>query len=475
MGDLLQTLRPRALSPGAGHGGWARCREDLLYSSKGDCCMIRKIVLRNFKSFRSASIEFDAITLLYGANATGKSNLVDALRLLRNLGQGKSVRDAVEGHSSSFQSGQLGAVEGIRGGAASMPNLSLNSGISSFELYLKTPKHGAIYWDIAINVHSYQIVAERLSAFRHPGEYVYATEWPPPIEQPAGEDEPGIRARVHTGRRGPNPNRAFSTHETILSQFSGRKAETAYNEQYATALLDELGSISPLELRPEVLRQYSPLGRFELGEHGENFAAVVWLMEAAVRNQQRRSERQEQGRQTAPEIRLDAVRSWISQLTPRPISEISTDQAPTGEVIFAVKEQPFDTTLTARVLSDGTLRFAALAVALFHLSDPHVYVIEELENGLNPSRLFLLAEMTEAALRSNKTLQVIATTHSAQLLDYLDEDWRSRVRIFGSDSKNGDTTVLKLKDLPGYSEASAESPLSELLEEGWLQFAASRA
>ena len=44
----------------------------------------------------------------------------------------------------------------------------------------------------------------------------------------------------------------------------------------------ELRAISPLELRPEVLRTYSTRGNAILGEHGENFAgAVADLLERA--------------------------------------------------------------------------------------------------------------------------------------------------------------------------------------------------
>jgi predicted ATPase len=47
----------------------------------------------------------------------------------------------------------------------------------------------------------------------------------------------------------------------------------------------------------------------------------------------------------------------------------------------------------APILSDGTLRFAAMTAAFFQPDMPDLITIEEIENGIHPSRLRLLLEL----------------------------------------------------------------------------------
>ena len=61
--------------------------------------------------------------------------------------------------------------------------------------------------------------------------------------------------------------------------------------------------------------------------------------------------------------------------------------SPTSDAILALKEEPFAEPLTARSLSDGTLRFAALTFAVFGTEGRQTLVVEELENGIHPARL----------------------------------------------------------------------------------------
>jgi len=48
--------------------------------------MLKEIHFKNWKSFKSATLYIDQITVLIGANASGKSNLVEGLEFLRTIG-----------------------------------------------------------------------------------------------------------------------------------------------------------------------------------------------------------------------------------------------------------------------------------------------------------------------------------------------------------------------------------------------------
>ncbi len=59
--------------------------------------MLKKITLRNFKSFRDSTFELAPLTLIVGANASGKSNFVDALRFLQGCARGLTVGEIFSG------------------------------------------------------------------------------------------------------------------------------------------------------------------------------------------------------------------------------------------------------------------------------------------------------------------------------------------------------------------------------------------
>src|SRR2546422_6622738 len=67
------------------------------------------------------------------------------------------------------------------------------------------------------------------------------------------------------------------------------------------------------------------------------------------------------------------------------------------------------------LLSTGTLRIVALLALLRHPKPPPLIVIEEIENGLDPRTLNLLAQELHAATAAG--IQIIATTHSPYFLD----------------------------------------------------------
>jgi predicted ATPase len=172
--------------------------------------------------------------------------------------------------------------------------------------------------------------------------------------------------------------------------------------------------------------------------------------------------------------RLNGICSWLAELTPRHIDGLAVEFAPTNEVIFSLYEEPHEAPLNARVLSDGTLRLAALALAMLGDRAPATFVIEEIENGINPARVELLLRLIEKATGAGLGKQVIATTHAPALLDFVDEALRRDTIVIGWDTENQTSVVKSLNDLDGLREAEETLSLGELLTEGWLQAAADR-
>ena len=101
------------------------------------------------------------------------------------------------------------------------------------------------------------------------------------------------------------------------------------------------------------------------------------------------------------------------------MDDVGVLQGAVGEPLFMLQEggQQFP----APVLSDGTLRFAAIAAAFFQPDAPRLMTMEEIENGVHASRLRLLVELLRSQAETRDT-QIVATTHSPLVLAWLREE-----------------------------------------------------
>ncbi|HEX5718080.1 MAG TPA: AAA family ATPase [Thermoanaerobaculia bacterium] len=75
--------------------------------------MLKRIRLTDFKSFVDEEVELAPLTLLVGANASGKSNLLDAIRFLHGISSDLTIAEVLNGEERSRPDAWLG----IRGRA----------------------------------------------------------------------------------------------------------------------------------------------------------------------------------------------------------------------------------------------------------------------------------------------------------------------------------------------------------------------
>ncbi len=186
-----------------------------------------------------------------------------------------------------------------------------------------------------------------------------------------------------------------------------------------------------------------------MGDRGENFAALI------------RTICQDQTTKAA-------YLSWLQELRPEEVNDVGTLSGAVGEPMFMLRENGRD--CPAPVLSDGTLRFAALAAAFFQPDMPDLMTIEEIENGIHSSRLRLLLELLRSQAEAAKT-QIVATTHSATVLDWLREDEYKTTFFCKRDESTGESKICALADLPHFMDVVRKRPVSELFSEGWLEAA----
>jgi AAA15 family ATPase/GTPase len=114
--------------------------------------MLQSLHLDHFKSFHEQRVELAPLTLLVGANASGKSNLLDALRFLHGVGLDMSIADILRGR---WEGGRQ-IWPGIRGGIADAPMHDESAFIidSIWNLAGETISHG-ISCEVAPHVQIY--------------------------------------------------------------------------------------------------------------------------------------------------------------------------------------------------------------------------------------------------------------------------------------------------------------------------------
>lgn len=103
--------------------------------------------------------------------------------------------------------------------------------------------------------------------------------------------------------------------------------------------------------------------------------------------------------------------------------------------------------IPASDISDGTLRILAFLTALYQEDTPSIICFEELENGVHPWLLHKMMELLKIVSTegiNGKPVQILITTHSPVLLDYvephqvraveLDHEGKTQVHALPTDS-----------------------------------------
>jgi predicted ATP-binding protein involved in virulence len=121
--------------------------------------------------------------------------------------------------------------------------------------------------------------------------------------------------------------------------------------------------------------------------------------------------------------------------------------------------------------SGGTLRFLGLLALLFNrAATDRLLFIEEIETGLHPTRLDLLANLIEQRTEQTGT-QVIATTHSPQFLQVLDDETLEDAQLVYRTGDGPEAKICPLLEVPTAHEvlADPEQSVRELHSTGWFE------
>ncbi|MEU4665644.1 ATP-binding protein [Micromonospora chalcea] len=421
---------------------------------------LRNIRLTAFKSFRGAAFPVSKLTVLTGRNSSGKSNALDGIEVLSRLAGGEDLADALDGRRR-----EGGTVRGGSRGCA--PH-----GLNYFDLGCSVVLRRNVYhFDVRVQVEpELRILREVL---RGPGpalesglvdqRYLLWTK-------PAGDQNAGLWAEVHNGKRGVNPVVHFRDNRLLITQVPARLVPKNDADEAvvrgAQAVVAALRGVFHFDPVPHLMRDYAAVRDADLRRTGENLSAAIARLASL------------------DEKTFKRLVHLVQEVADEGISGIEVTPSALGDVMLALREGNRDHQITpAREMSDGLLRFMAIATALLtanrgldidsglasqgEISSGILLVVEELENGLHPSQaarvLSLIRETAE-----KKGTRVAVTTHSPALLNAFPGHLNRNVLVCYRNRQSGSSELLRLTDLPGYAESMAIGRLGDVVTDGRL-------
>ena len=398
--------------------------------------MIERIVIENFKSLRSVDLSLGRVNLFVGTNASGKSNFLEALRVLEGIGNGFTIGEILNGKPRSATSEVW---EGIRGGGA----YACFAGAGGMKNITITAQ--GTYEEPSSSSWGYHIVFSPLDEGNIKDEEIikgsvrYDSSY---LDRFLNSLNDRFLKSLNLQKIKTRPVLGIFS-ETDLSDDS--TVNIIATKHPIAKLLSNAQRIDPMS---PVLQEYSRHDQIDrMGAHGENFAALVKVI-------------------CQDEQSKNAYLTWLHQLRPSEIEEVGTWPGALGEPMFMLHENGKE--FPAPVLSDGTLRFAALVAAFFQPDMPDIMTIEEIENGIHASRIQLLLELFRTQAKVTKT-QVFATTHSPAILDWLQEEDYKTTFLCTRDEPTGESRIRPLADVPHFVDVIKKTPASELFSEGWFE------
>jgi predicted ATPase len=178
-------------------------------------------------------------------------------------------------------------------------------------------------------------------------------------------------------------------------------------------------------LSPELLRQRTKKAGNSLGLGGERLSAFLHEMGAEKRSE---------------------IQAKLAKIYPQ-FKQFNLSSLPAGWKKLTIQEQFSDGIIKteARHVADGFLRMLAIFAQLSKYQS--FLLLDEIENGINPELIEVLIDELVAAKS-----QVLVTTHSPMVLNYLEDEIAINGVIYIYKKPNGASQAIRLFDIPRMRE-----------------------
>ncbi|MHC5615014.1 MAG: AAA family ATPase [Nostoc sp.] len=403
--------------------------------------MLKQLILENWKSFRYAELPLDPLTVVIGTNASGKSNMIEALEFLQRIGRGENIETALAGDKT---------LTSIRGGvewAALKPETKFTLNVLVNGKYAKAD----YLYTITVETKPHTLLLdESLILIKHS-----LNNEEPYQEKLFQTDNPSFHTpsiTVNFYDTSIIKSQEFRRNRSILSQLIGLSMKMV---EAINVVSQSLENIFILDSIPSKIQDYSPLSD-RLESDGSNIAGVL-----AALTEERKNE---------VELTLSHYIKYlperdIQKVWAEPVGRLNTDA-----MLYCEEEwKPGEIRLIdAKIMSDGTLSFLAILTALLTQPEGSQLVIEEIDNRLHPSRAELLVRILRE-IGSKRKIDILLTTHNPALLDALGPEIVPFVVVAHRDSETGESKLTLLEDIDNFSKLFASYSLGDMTTKGAIE------
>jgi predicted ATPase len=363
-------------------------------------------------------MEFAPLTVIAGANASGKSNLFDAMQLLTRVVETdlKTAFSEQRGDANELftQFSQNEFSDEILFGIELLIDKSIKDKFGGRVLLKYTRLR-------------YELKIKRITNERGLDDLVISSESLNPIRH---DDDLWIknyipkknievwRPKVKTGKRGvayiDTENDRINLRQDgkggIKKEFSLNNINqsilsivNSVDFPHALGAKEEIRNWKFLQLNPEDLRRPSSyLAKDNLTHTGQNLASTLYRIKVSDPNA------------------IKGIVRKLNALLPSIVDVDVLDDKVGKQFVVQIKTQD-KREFTSRVLSEGTLRLLTLCVFLYDPSHNGLICFEEPENGIHPARIKMTAQLLKDLVSNfddvdSELRQIIVNTHSPVLV-----------------------------------------------------------
>jgi predicted ATPase len=379
--------------------------------------MLRRLRVVNFKSLADVTIDLPRVAVLFGPNAAGKSNFLDAVQALSRIGTLRTLSDAlaepIRGYpieSFSFPSGGLQALL-----SSSNPNFSLEADLTAG----RDSYRYRVITEIEPNSGRLSVEDEYLAPLGSKGD----PKGRPVIEK-VGES---LHIRRKSKPAHPRQESVGLNHSILSDPRLGGIEYKAIER-----VRQELSGWRTYYLDPRVAMRAAqpPSDVRDIGVLGGEIAPFLYRLKAEN------------------EKYFFAASRTLRSIVPN-VEGITIDlDKRRGTLDILIRQDGID--YSSRVVSEGTLRVLALCAIVVNPWGGSLLAFEEPENGVHPRRLELIVNLL-LSLAMERGRQVIATTHSPLFCDAVLRGARSHPNDVGlfNVRRAGQATLVQPFDITG--------------------------
>ncbi|MDE7526295.1 AAA family ATPase [Aeromonas salmonicida] len=265
---------------------------------------------------------------------------------------------------------------------------------------------------------------------------------------------PSISAYFSTGTNGPGKRIDLNRSYTILNQSETILVRKEIQDA-VKSVLSQLQKIFVFDPIPSHMRDYKSFSD-TLQSDGSNLAGVLAALEDTEK---------ENIESKLTEYLRRLPEKDISKVWAEPVGKFKTDA-----MIYCTESWAHEDVqiVDARGMSDGTLRYLAIVAAMLTRTPGSLLVIEEIDNGLHPSRAKILIDMLRS-LGSERQIDVLVTTHNPALLDAAGNKMVQFITVAHRDPHSGCSLLTPLEDIKLLDQLMARGTIGRLSAEGAIE------